>query len=66
MVYGRTVQCYSLIGVLLEMGIEGSWITLAQPPLAIGEKPSNAFFNDDEVTFLPKAHHKLYFRAILL
>ncbi|XP_043526432.1 cilia- and flagella-associated protein 61-like [Frieseomelitta varia] len=48
-IYGHNIDCYCALQGLLEFGIEGSWITLIQPPLQECETHESAFFDNCEV-----------------
>ncbi|KZC15008.1 Uncharacterized protein C20orf26 like protein, partial [Dufourea novaeangliae] len=47
--YGRNIDCYCALQGLLESGMDGSWITLIEPPMDQCDSHDSIFYNDCEV-----------------
>ncbi|XP_043269314.1 cilia- and flagella-associated protein 61 [Venturia canescens] len=48
-IYGRNIECLCTLNNLLENGVKGSWIIMIEPKYSECGKPSDIFFEDDEV-----------------
>ncbi|XP_076650286.1 LOW QUALITY PROTEIN: cilia- and flagella-associated protein 61, partial [Halictus rubicundus] len=54
--YGRSIDCYCALQGLLESGMDGSWITLIEPPMHPCDSHKSVFFNDCEVHAVAMTH----------